>query len=261
MKVIADLAYAERSGLPLDLDLLVPAEAEQRPLVLFVHGGGWISGDKTMYAEEAEWLAEQGYASACVSYRLAPLATFPAPIADLQDAVQFLRKVARDHGAGNGKIISIGNSAGGHLSAMLGLCDTYYGTGEPDKFKVDAVVSICGITDMRNVRECHLPISWSFLEQFLGTLDDDTLCAAASPITHVSQVDAPFLLIHGDQDDVVPVQQSVALAESLREAGVEVQLEIMRNEFHSFSFDGWMRIRELYLAFLKQWSAVGGRTS
>ncbi len=258
MKATRNEVYAHPTGgQPLLFDLFVPEHVVEPPLVIFLHGGGWISGDKSMYHDEVAVWVRAGLACACVSYRLAPLHIFPAPIADLQDAVMFFRREQHALGLSN-KIAAMGNSAGGHLALMLALCDTYMGDGAvTESFKVNAATCICPITDVRNPRETHDPIAWSFLEQFLGTLNDEDRNNLASPITHVSPGDAPCLLIHGDVDDVVPVQQSISMAQALSQFGVEHELLVLENEYHSFSYNGWHTIRERSQAFMLKHLGAG----
>ncbi len=254
MKFENNVVYAERAGFPLAADFALPENARGGPLVVFCHGGGWISGERSMYAEEAQWLASQGIAAATVSYRLAPLHPFPACVADLQDFIIFARGRAAMYGYDPEKIIAVGNSAGGHLAAMLALGDNYYGQGEPShNFKVNGSVAICPITDLTDSRARHFPISWSFIEQFVGSLEADlTVLQEASPLYHASKLDSPMLLIHGSEDDIVPVSQSQDLHAALMEAGAEIELVVLPGESHSFTLAAWMGIRQRFFEFAKR---------
>ena len=258
MRTELNVVYATKAGLPLEADFYLPDSSSPAPLVVFCHGGGWISGSRDMYEEEAVLMAQNGIAAATVSYRLAPLNPFPACVADLQDFVLFARAQADRFQIQPDRIVAIGNSAGGYLSAMLALCDKYFGEGEPQgPYKVDASVAICPITDLTAPRETHFPISWSFLEQFLGGLDaPEELLRLASPLHHVSPLDAPMLLLHGDQDDIVPVKQSHDLAAALKAVGANVELVILPHEMHSFTWPAWMGIREKMLHFVRHFTQV-----
>lgn len=253
------MAYADRAGVPLHADFFLPDSPSNGPLVIFCHGGGWISGDRTVYQEEAEWLASLGIAAASADYRLAPLNTFPACIADLQDFVIYVRAHAERFGVDPNRIVSMGNSAGGHLSAMLALCDTYFGTDpNPGNFKVNGAVAVCPITDLTAPREGHYPISWSFIEQFLGSIDaPQEVLRAASPICHVSSNDMPMILIHGDEDDIVPIDQSIRLHEALRAVGAPTELHVLEGEMHGFTMPAWLQIREISLRFFQQFLVEG----
>lgn len=240
------VTYADRKGIPLKADIFHVTDGG--PLVVFCHGGGWISGGREDYHDEAQWWADQGINCACVSYRLAPLNPFPAAVADLQDFVIYARQQGYD------KIVAFGNSAGGHISAMLALSDDYFGLDdEATGFKVDAAVSVCPITDVTNPRETQYPVGWPFVEQFIGSLDaEDALLKAASPIYHVSSNDVPMLLVHGEEDDIVPVDQSRRLFEALQKVGAPTELHILPGEMHSFTWEAWQKIRDLALAWIPQ---------
>ena len=248
MRVFREVAY----GGPLQVaDVVLPDSDGPVPLVLCIHGGGWISGDRTMYHEEAAWLAHHGLGAACVSYRLAPLHPFPAAIADIQAAARFFQANAQEFGIDADRMGTFGNSAGGHLSLMLGLSQTAFDQPDLPAPRVQAVVSVCGISDIRNPREAHNPVSWGFLDQFLEGLDDEEKNAAASPITHVHPAAPPILLLHGDEDDIVPVSQSQQMAANLSTHGVTAEFIPLPGEGHSFTLPGWTSVRHHTLRFLR----------
>lgn len=244
MIVLPNQVYAEPGGLPLTYDLIRP-ETGVLPLVVFIHGGGWISGDKTMYRDEAVWLAERGYACACISYRLAPLHPYPAAVEDVQAFVRHARATAEDLQIDPSRIASFGNSAGGHLASMLGVLLAE---------RVNAVVDISGIADLSDPTDAHLPIAMAFLEQFMGCpfAGNEALWGEASPIKHVDEHACPFLIMHGDADDVVPFAQSEAFSAALAKAGVLQELVRMSGEGHSFTWEAWSQMRTTYVSFLGQ---------
>ncbi|MBV6457740.1 MAG: hypothetical protein HONBIEJF_00859 [Fimbriimonadaceae bacterium] len=252
MRAQYGIPYHETGPSELEFDFFRPDHDETLPLVVFVHGGGWISGDRTMFRDEAIWLAEKGYACACPSYRLAPLHPFPAAVSDVQTMVAYARRESSSLAIDPTCVAVIGNSAGGHLAAMTALLDhpldpkLDLGGFSP---KADTAVAISPITDLTDPRGQHLPIAWSFLEQFMACPFEghELLWHQASPLHHVSGTASPLLIIHGDEDDVVPVEQSQRLAEALTTAGAQTALEVLHGEMHSFSLEGWFRIRSLYL--------------
>lgn len=190
-------------------------------------------------------LAEKGFAAACVGYRLAPLHSYPAAIEDCQEFVRYARTHSGELSVDPLRIASLGNSAGGYLAAMLGLADV-------SDSRVNAVVDICGISDLTKPREQHFPISWGFLEEFMGLPyeGNEWTYHEASPISRVTKDAPPFLLVHGESDDVVPVAQSHALAELLDDQQVRFELHTLPGEYHSFTFPAWQRIEQLYEEFL-----------
>lgn len=247
MRSIIDQAYCVRNGTQLKFDFYAPESAPPLPLIICIHGGGWISGCKEDMAEAAAVLARQGFAVACPEYRLAPLHTCPAAIEDVREFVMFAKENAGSLGYDASRIASFGNSAGGHLAAMVGL------SSRSDQ-RVDAVVSICPITDLTRPREQHFPIAWSFLEQFMGASweEDEELHRAASPLWQVSADAPPFLVYHGAEDDIVPVAQSEAFVESLRRVGGNVEYHRLEGELHGMSFDAWQEIVDRTTSFLKE---------
>ena len=236
----------------LAFDFTRPATAAAPPLLVFIHGGGWISGDLTMYADEAVWAAENGLASACISYRLAPLHTFPAAVADVQSFLRHAESSSGELGVDPTRVVVVGNSAGGYLAAMAGLCPTDFGTGGT-AIRPSAVVSLSGISDLRDPDMAAEPIAMTFVEQFMGgTLADMTdAYAQASPVAHVGPDSPPFLVVHGDDDEIVPVAQSRQLVAALKGAGVEATYHELAGEGHSYTYPAWLGIRDMILEFVK----------
>ena len=243
--ILPDQVYAEPDGFALRFDLFRPESSVPAPLVICVHGGGWISGSKEDMREVALGLAAKGFAAACPNYRLAPLNPYPAAVEDIHSFVKAARENAAEWRIDPERMASLGNSAGGHLAAMAGL------TGLREN-RVNAVVDISGISDLTVPREKHFAISWAFLEEFMGCQYEGNEAAyrEASPITHVDSNSPPFLVIHGENDDIVPVEQSRELCRALADSGVRHTSEYLPNEMHSYSFLGWQRVEELYARFL-----------
>jgi acetyl esterase/lipase len=251
---IVEEVYAAPNGIPLRYDFVRPQTAGALPLVVCLHGGGWISGDKSDLQEILSMLASAGFAAAAPSYRLAPLHTFPAAVADAMAFVRYARENAKELGIDPNRIASFGNSAGAHLACMLGVLDRLPDEPEAPSSRVNAVVDLCGITDIRDPRGRHLPISWSFVDQFMELPYDgneDRYCLA-SPLCHVSREAAPFLIMHGEDDDVVPIAQSESLAAALREHDVPFEFLRLPGEGHSFSMMVWPDIAHKTVRFLRE---------
>ncbi|MBM3855948.1 MAG: alpha/beta hydrolase, partial [Verrucomicrobia bacterium] len=121
VQVERDLVYARYGDREVKLDLYLPRQpaSAKIPCIVVIHGGGWRSGDKTRFAGQAAYLADKGFAAACIGYRLLPEVTFPAPIVDCKAAVRWVRANAARYGIDPERIGATGGSAGGHLTAML----------------------------------------------------------------------------------------------------------------------------------------------
>lgn len=229
-----------------------PAEIENAPLLVMFHGGGWISGDRSHLHEEAAWFASQGINVASVGYRLAPLHPFPDPIADIQEFMRYAKLNAKDLNTSGNQTVSFGVSAGGHLACMAGLCDRSYGSDLGVEL-ADAVVSICALTDLRNPEETQFPIAFSFLNQFIQEPHflNSELWVEASPVTYVKEGAPPFLIFHGTEDDIVPVNQAQGLQAALNQVGASSEIHLLEGEGHSFLLETWNRMREQIVEFVR----------
>jgi acetyl esterase/lipase len=188
-------------------------------------------------------LAEMGMAAVCPQYRLAPTHRYPAAIDDISACVEFLRRSAGEYRLDANRIATLGNSSGGHLAAMAGL-----------RCNLQGVVDISGVSDLTDPEHDHYEIGAAFVFEFMGTMPSDAPddYRQASPITHIVSSSPPFLVIHGEADDIVPIDQSVKLVECLRENHVDVEYHTFPGEAHSFTYPAWRQIETMYIAFLKR---------
>jgi acetyl esterase/lipase len=235
--VAADVAYADLSDAQ-KLDLYVPEEGDGPfPLVINIHGGAFMMGDKAMSAAELDPLVAAGYAVASLNYRLSGEALFPAQIQDVKAAVRWLRANAETYNLDPDHFAAFGASAGGNLAAMLGTSGDVEDFDDPElgnadvSSRVQAVVDWFGPTDFLQMdaqfaadevcpasAESH-DVADSPESMLLGagvqTVPD--LAAAANPITYVTEDDPPFFIQHGTADCNVPVAQSQLLYDALVE--------------------------------------------
>lgn len=247
------------------LDIYLPANAKKNvPLLVWVHGGAWMSNDK--YADMGYMsktihaILEKGYALASIDYRHSTTAIFPAQIQDCNQAVQFLYDHAGKYGFDRNKFGLIGFSAGGHLASLLGLSNnheipTFYAQRKKPSFKIKVVLDFYGPSNFilffgdakpENVQN---PIA-----TLLGAspLVRPDLSAIASPATYVDKNDPPFFIVHGEKDDAVPPAQSYLLKGYFDLAGVHNQLTIVKDAPHFGEMFDTDDIRQALLKFLDE---------
>lgn len=238
IEVFKEIVYKQVDSLSLKLDVYKLKNLKTAtPALIFIHGGGWSTGNKSDYLPYLIDYAKKGYVTVTVSYRLSKVAPFPAAVQDVKCAVQWIKTHAGEYMINPDKIAVIGGSAGGHLAMMLAYSDENEFTDEcPDSIscKVQAVVNIYGPTDLtteyaRNRSECL-----QFLKKTYQEAPD--LYRAASPKAYISANDPPTLIFHGTIDSLVPVSQSDSLHKWLDQAGVP-------NEYHKLK--GWPHTMDL----------------
>ena len=230
IEVRHDFTYKEVGGTKLKLDAYIPTGGGTRPGVMVIYGGGWVLGSKELSAPLARSIAQQGFVAFAMNYRLAPFHPFPAAVQDVQASVAWVRDHALDFGLDPARIGAIGGSAGGHLAAMLATL----GHGPHDRgSRVAAAASWAGPMDLHP--DQYGPDAQIYLHSFLdclGTPCDEATIVAASPISHVDSSDAPILLAQGEEDQLVPPDQGVRMADALQRAGVDHDLLLIPNAGH-----------------------------
>jgi acetyl esterase/lipase len=227
------------------LDLFLPPSGEGPfPVVVFIHGGAWMSGDKDKAPNDV--LNQNGFACASINYRLTDEAKFPAQIEDCKAAIRFLRANAKPYHLDPKRIGVWGISAGGHLAALLGTTGSAKdlegdgGNGEQPS-SVQAVCDWCGPTDFNTFAKMETPISTihaeepgGYLAKLLGDVPSRVpeVARNASPISYVSKDTPPFLIVHGTVDALVPYLQSEELYKALQAAHVKSELYTADGQGH-----------------------------
>jgi acetyl esterase/lipase len=247
VKRVSDIVYAKVAGVELHMDIGLPEKASDKPLpvVVWIHGGGWKTG--TYKWLRSAWLVKHGYAAVSIQYRFLDEAKFPAQIYDCKAAIRFLRANASKYGIDPNRIGVWGGSAGGHLAALLG---TSGGAKELEGDEGNAGLS----SGVQAVCEWYGPNDFTvgdhepepgrkkpplLVQLFGATLKDKPeLYRLGSPITHVSKDDPPFLIVHGDADELVPFSQAQSFCEALHKAGVEATLVKVRGGNHGLTAKG-----------------------
>lgn len=244
VKAWRDVTYQVNPGYrPQIVDIYVPAGKGPHPLVLYVHGGGWMGGHTRQsgafenFPEMLAAFAAEGFTVASVEYRLSGEATFPAQARDVFAALRFLRENAAQYHIDSSRVGVFGGSAGGHLAALTGLAcrDTALDPASAQDQCVQAAAAWYGIFDFATMPRI---VQKDSAEQRLLGCNEDA-CApeairAASPLTYVDAKDPPFLILHGVDDKVVPVAQSRQAEARLKAAGVPVKAIYYPATDHSF---------------------------
>lgn len=250
-----DVTYRSMDDLDLKMDITAPATGGPWPGILFVHGGAWTEGDKEPLALNP---AATGYVVASINYRLYPAYRFPAMIEDVKCAIRFLRAHANRYNLDPEQIALIGHSAGGHLAALAGLADARAGWdvgpyGDQSS-RVQAVIALSAPTDLTR----RYP---GWVEELMGEVFGPEQMVSASPVTHVGAGAPPFMIVHGEADPVVPVEQAHLLHQALLAAGVPSELVIMQNGGHGFEPLGGMPTPTMEQIFGMMLTFLSGVTS
>jgi acetyl esterase/lipase len=247
----ADVTYATVPGFrPMIVDIYMPPKsATPKPLILYIHGGGWIGGHTRHSGALSDFpavlaqLASEGFVVASLEYRLSGEAPFPAQLQDARAAIRFLKANAAQYGIDPTRVGVWGGSAGGHLAALAALScgDTSMdpAPSAPGSECVQAAVTWYGVFDFAPMlaRAAGNP-SLNSAENALLRCTSATCTAAAvqavSPASYIDAKDPPFLLIHGETDAVVPVAQSRDAEAKMKAAGVAVESIYIPGVDHSF---------------------------
>lgn len=241
----------------LHMDILVPDSKEPLPLIVFVTGGGFIMAPKNNWIQQRMRLAQAGYVVASIEYRYAPLSKFPLPLEDCKTAIRWLRAHASMYRIDPARVGILGNSAGGYLSAFVGLTNGMkeFDKGDFLEYPSDVLCAadIFGISDLKNIgmdydeenQKGHASAGatealWALGTPTFGGKDGGVLAhpeetAYASPISYVEKnADhlVPMLLMHGDKDTLVSPGQTDLLYQALKAKGVETERYVVKNAAH-----------------------------
>ncbi len=255
-----NIPYVSHATTNQNFDLYLPRKHGVRPfpLVIWVHGGAWLTGSKEW--DNVKYLVQHGYAIASIDYRYSPEAPFPAQIQDCNAAMNFILAHAADYGVDARRFAVGGGSAGGHLALLLGLARQEREFGANPAIKPLAILDFFGPADLNGMEDDLQAIhSQRGLEtwqdagpKLLGAPLDQAAARAkaASPITYVSKAAPPVLILQGDEDDLVPVAQSQRLHVALNRAGVDNELITVHKAGHDGPMFSAPRIQPGIIDFL-----------
>jgi acetyl esterase/lipase len=240
-----DVVYQQLPGfIPQVVDIYVPATKGPHPLVLYIHGGGWVGGHTRHSGALANFpavlaaLAAEGFTVASLEYRLSGEAKFPAQLQDAKASLRFLGEHAARYRIDPSRVGIWGGSAGGHLTALAALTckDTGLDPAAGKDLCASAAVTWYGVFDFAALATGREGGVDGAAERLMGCAArcDAGTYALASPVTYADAKDPPFLLIHGTDDKVVPIAQSRLGEEKLRAAGVPVESIYIPGVDHSF---------------------------
>ena len=252
---IPNLVYLRANGWEGKLDIYAQRSSPERPtspVVVFIHGGGWVRGAKegSVLRGVLPYVA-MGYSVVNVEYRLGNVSLAPAAIEDCRCALRWVVAHAKDYKFDTDRIVIAGESAGGHLALTTGMLTRANGFDrmcqEENDPKVAAIVNFFGITDLPDMldgpNKKPFPESWPYTVQWIGNQPNRVeIAKAASPLTYVRAGVPPVISIHGDADPLVPYQHSVRLNDALQKAGVAHELVTIPGAGHgNFKPEEWQR--------------------
>lgn len=264
--VTPNLTYGLANNVPLKLDVYTPrVRAGAVPVVMLIHGGGWVEGSKEASVLSAVPYLEMGFAVVNVEYRLGHVSPAPAAVEDCQCALHWIARNAAKYGFDLSKVVVTGGSAGGHLSLTTGMIPESAGfAGEcasdddpkwsgpwtSSRPAVAAIVNWLGITDVTEMLQG--PNIRSYAVSWFGTLPNrEELARRISPLTYVRAGVPPVITVHGDADPLVPYSQAVRLHQALTKAGVRNQLVTVPGGKHgNFTNEQMLSAYEAIRAFL-----------
>lgn len=247
--ITPDITYLVADGYESKLDVYAPRDKSRpRPTLLYIHGGGWVGGDKDASANSLLPYLQMGFAAVNVEYRLARDALAPAAVEDTRCALRWVIQNAEEYGFDPDRIVVSGSSAGGHLSLTTGMLNAAAGYDnrcpvrleregrgradtEPVEMRVAAIVNWFGITDVTDLIAGKNAKTYAV--QWLGSLPNRVeLARDLSPLSHVRSDLPPILTIHGDADNIVPYDHAVRLHKKLAAASVTNQLHTVPGGGH-----------------------------
>jgi acetyl esterase/lipase len=256
VKITPDVVYGHKDGMALTFDVFQPTDDAKGIGVLFMVSGGWYSHWRPTEQSQGFFQAvlDRGFTVFAVRHGSAPRYKVPEAIGDVRRAVRFIRAHAEDYGVDPERLGVYGMSAGGHLSMILATTGDEGNSKAKDPVlrgssRIAAAVAYCGPTDLQ---------PWvtgpdsGMRDRFTALQFDDDLADDCSPLLQVTTDDAPTLLIHGDKDDLVPIDHSHKMLKAMREAGAPCELLTIEGVGHGFSEEGFRRAMKAQLDWFEK---------
>ena len=262
-RVIPNVTYHVASNQENKLDLYIPRGATgPTPVLMYIHGGGWVGGTKESNVLRILPYLEMGWAVANIEYRLGAVARAPAAVEDGLCALRWVIRNAGQYNLDTSRIVTTGNSAGGHLALTTGMIPASAGLDREcpgsEELSVAAIINWYGITEVGDLLDGANTKSYAV--EWMGSLENRfEIAERVSPMTYVRAGLPPTLTIHGDADPTVPYQHAITLHEKLDELGVSNVLHTVPGGGHGgFNREQTLAIFETIRRFLSQHGLGGG---
>jgi acetyl esterase/lipase len=260
VETIPDVVYGHKDGLAMTFDVVKPKANANGAAVIFMVSGGWVSNYRPpqQAATQFKDLLDKGFTLIAVRHGSSPKYLIPEIVSDVRRAVRFIRYNAKQWGVDPNRLGVFGGSAGGHLALVLG---TASDDGDPnakedfmkESDRVASVVAYFPPVDLRPLaRGLNPPPTGGTLDRFPALNFEKEKAADYSPIVHVSPDDPPTLLIHGDKDSLVPVNNSKVVHEAFQKNNVKTQLIIIEGAEHGFRGEDAKRASAAMVAWFEQ---------
>jgi acetyl esterase/lipase len=235
-QVLPNVTYLTASNRDNKVDLYLPRGTDSpTPVLVYIHGGGWVGGSKeSSVLRLIPWM-EMGWAVVNVQYRLGEVSLAPAAVEDCLCALRWIIRNASNYNIDPERIVVTGNSAGGHLALTTGMVPASAGLDRQcpgsETLSVAAIINWYGITDVGDLLDG--PNTKSYAVEWMGSMPNRfEIAERVSPLTYVRSGLPPILTIHGDADPTVPYQHGVQLHEELSKVGVSNQLHTVPGGRH-----------------------------
>lgn len=264
-----ELTFARVQDQELKLDLLLPTQGRPVGVIVWVHGGAWRAGSRS--SVDVAGLTKRGWAIASVDYRLSTVARFPAQVHDIKAAIRYVRAHAAELGVPSSPFVVSGSSAGGHLAALVGVThgnrelEGTVGADLDTSSAIQAIVDLYGASNLTTILAQSTPHGLSVREPALDLLLGGQpsavpeLARLASPVFHVDASDPPLLLLHGDQDPQMPINQAHELQGAYEAAGRPVEFLVLHGSGHGGAAFTSEAILEKIDGFLRKHLALSRR--
>ncbi len=236
MKEFKDILFKEVEGHGLYLDVIVPDDVTNPPLIMWVHGGGWDELKRSWTLVKP--MIDKGYAYAAVDYRYCDEAPYPAAMIDLKDALLFLKKHADEYGYDGSKIVVSGDSAGAHLATILGVSAGNADWEQPgEDYSVQGIIDISGPVSFLQMYPENPGDEEDIIKHVLN-IDATSKgayirAAEASAESFVNGTEPPVLIIQGSEDPIVEYDQARCFRNTLEAAGDIVHMYHVPGGLHS----------------------------